>query len=106
MKSIKKWFLHLNLRYKLIISFSSFIILSFTIIGGSLFWLFVNSNRDMLLDAAVENNRQIVKNIDTALHPLLSLSMYPVQDQQIYQIMEKDYSTFKYPLYERQGNSI
>ena len=49
---------------------------------------------------------KLVKNIDTALHPLLYLSMYPVQDQQIYQIMEKDYSTFKYPLYERQGNSI
>ncbi|WP_256942250.1 sensor histidine kinase [Bacillus sp. OV166] len=65
-------------------------------------WLFVNSNRDMLLDAAVANNRQIVKNIDTALHPLLSLSMYPYQDKQIYQIMEKDYSTYKYPLLERQ----
>ncbi|MDR6125270.1 two-component system sensor histidine kinase YesM [Bacillus sp. SLBN-46] len=102
MKSMKKWFLHLNLRYKLVISFSSLLILSFTIIGGSLSWLFVNSNRNMLLDAAVENNRQIVKNIDTALHPLLSLSMYPLQDQQIYQIMGKDYSTFKYPLYERQ----
>ncbi|MCM2534362.1 hypothetical protein NDK43_20940 [Neobacillus pocheonensis] len=65
-------------------------------------WLFIHSNRDMLLNATIENNQQITKNIDTALNPLISLSMYPVLDPQVYQIMEKDYSTFKYPLYERE----
>ncbi|WP_257984207.1 sensor histidine kinase [Neobacillus cucumis] len=96
--------INLHLRSKLIIAFTAIIMASFLAIGGGLSWLFIHSNRDMLLDAAVKNNQQITKNIDTALQPLLSLSMYPVLDPQIYQIMEKDYSGLAYPLYERQND--
>ncbi|CAM3002756.1 sensor histidine kinase [Paenibacillus sediminis] len=102
MRGIRRRLSNLSLKYKLIIAFSCFIITSFLIIGGALSWLYVDSNRSMILDAAVENNKQIVKNIDTSLNPLLRLSMYPVQDRNIFQVMKKDYTKEPYPLYERQ----
>lgn len=102
MTMFKSRLLNLSLKYKLIIAFSCFIIASFLIIGGALSWLYVDSNRSMILDAAVENNKQIVKNIDTSLNPLLRISMFPVQDRSIFQVMKKDYTTYPYPLYERE----
>lgn len=63
-------------------------------------WLYFNSNKNMILDAARENNKQIVKNIDSSLNPLLRSSMYPLQDKEILHILKKDYSTLKYPEYE------
>lgn len=91
-----------TLRQKLILAFACFIVIPFFIIGGTLSWLYVQSNRSMILDAAVANNRQIVKNIDTSVNPLLQLSMLPVQNHTLFQIMRKDYAAEPYPLYEKQ----
>lgn len=91
-----------TLREKLILAFSAFIIIPFVTIGGTLSWLYVDSNRSMILDTALENNRQIIRNIDTSLGPLLRLSMYPVQNQTLLLMMHKDYDAAIYPLYERQ----
>jgi two-component system sensor histidine kinase YesM len=102
MNNIKNKLLHLSLRNKLIIVFSCFFIIPFVIIGGTLSWLYVESNRSMVLDAAVENNKQIVKNIDTSFNPLLRLSMFPEHDPVIFQMMKKDYNAYSYPLYERE----
>ncbi|GAB7054528.1 sensor histidine kinase [Paenibacillus sp. YK5] len=93
---------NVSLRNKLIAVFSCFIVIPFVIIGGTLSWLYVDSNRSMILDAAVENNKQIVKNMDSSLNPLLRLAMYPEHDPSIFQIMRKDYTAYPYPLYERQ----
>ena len=54
------------------------------------------------MEAAVQNNKQIIDNIDTSLNPILNLSMYPVQDKIILQMMKKDYASVPYPLYERE----
>jgi two-component system sensor histidine kinase YesM len=102
MRRIKEKLLNASLRQKLILAFACFIVIPFFIIGGTLSWLYVDSNRSMLLDAAVENNKQIVKNIDTSLNPLLRLSMYPVQNDALFQLMRKDYAAVPYPLYERE----
>lgn len=98
---LKESFAQLTLRNKLILTFACFIVIPFIIIGGTLSWLYVESNRNMILDAAVESNKQIVRNIDTSLNPILRLSMYPVQDKAILQMMHKDYTASPYPLYER-----
>jgi len=101
MKWLKNKFLEMSLQYKLIVSFFTLILIPSIIIGGTLSWLYLESNRSMLLESAVSNNKQITNNIDTAISPLLRLSMYPVQDKQIFQIMKKDYNKVAYPLYER-----
>ncbi|WP_438348583.1 sensor histidine kinase [Paenibacillus sp. FA6] len=100
MTRFKQTLLNLSLRNKLIISFSCFIITSFFIIGGTLSWLYFNSNKEMILDATEENNRQIINNIDTSLNPLMRLSMYPLQDKKLLQILRKDYSAVTYPKLE------
>lgn len=102
MISLKEKLLNVSLRQKLIFAFACFIIIPFLIIGGTLSWLYVNFSRSMILDAAVENSRQIVKNIDTSISPLLRLSMYPVQNKELFQMMKKDYASVPYPLYERE----
>ncbi|GGG04110.1 sensor histidine kinase [Paenibacillus abyssi] len=94
--------MNVTLRHKLIWAFSCFIIIPFVIVGGTLSWLYVESNRSMILDAAVENNQQIVRNIDTSINPILRLSMYPNQDRELFHMMQKDYAALPYPLYERQ----
>ncbi|MCM3341163.1 sensor histidine kinase [Paenibacillus sp. MER TA 81-3] len=101
MRNIRNRLRNVSLKHKLIIVFSCFLIIPFVIIGGTLSWLYMDSNRNMILDAAVDNNNQIVKNIDTSLQPLLRLAMYPERDQTIFQIMRKDYDSLPYPLYER-----
>lgn len=101
MRLISEYYSNLTLRQKLILAFASFIVIPFFIIGGTLSWLYVESNRSMLLDAAIQNNKQIVKNIDSSLSPLLELSMFPVQNHALLQTMRKDYSAVPYPLYER-----
>ncbi|MGV2787738.1 sensor histidine kinase, partial [Clostridium perfringens] len=63
--------------------------------------VYVENNRSTMIDAAVENNKQIIKNIDTSLQPLLRLSMFPIQDSTVYAIMRKDYGKVTYPLLER-----
>lgn len=100
MARFKQALLNLSLKNKLIIAFSCFIITSFFIIGGTLSWLYFNSNKEMILDATEENNRQIINNIDTSLNPLLRLSMYPLQDKELLQILRKDYSNVPYPKLE------
>ncbi|MCY9517510.1 sensor histidine kinase [Paenibacillus apiarius] len=101
MRNIRNRLRNVSLKQKLIIVFSCFLIIPFVIIGGTLSWLYMDSNRNMILDAAVDNNNQIVKNIDTSLQPLLRLAMYPERDQTIFQIMRKNYDSLPYPLYER-----
>jgi two-component system sensor histidine kinase YesM len=101
-KRWKRWWIHKSLRQKLILTFACFILLPLAGVGGALSWLYVESNRGMLLDAAVENNRQIIRNIDTAVNPLLRLSMYPLQNPSLLQMMKKDYASVPYPLYERE----
>lgn len=100
-KMMKTIFFNLSLKSKLIIAFSCFIIVPLFIIGGTLSWVYVNSNRSTILNAAVENNKQIVKNMDASFSPLLRLSMYPLYDKDIFQIMRKDYTSIPYPMYER-----
>ncbi|TFE27165.1 sensor histidine kinase [Cohnella luojiensis] len=99
---LKERFGQLSLRQKLILAFASFIVIPFFIIGGTLSWLYIDSNRSMILEAAVQNNKQIIDNIDTSLNPILNLSMYPVQDKIMFQMMKKDYPSVPYPLYERE----
>lgn len=100
MNKFRKAILNTSLRNKLIIAFSCFIVTSFFIIGGTLSWLYFNSNKTMILDAATDNNKQIVNNIDSALNPLLRMSMYPLQDEKIIHILKKDYSASSKPEYE------
>lgn len=100
MANYKKAILNLSLRNKLIIAFSCFIITSFFIIGGTLSWLYFDSNKAMILDATEDNNTQIINNIDTSLNPLLKLSMYPLQDKELLHILRKDYSNVTYPKHE------
>jgi len=100
--SIKERFRQSTLRAKLILAFACIIVIPFVIIGGTLSWLYMDSNQSMIVDAAVENNKQIIRNIETSLHPILRLSMYPVQDKTLLQMMHKDYTALPYPLYERE----
>lgn len=100
MTRFKQSLLNLSLKNKLIIAFSCFIITSFFIIGGTLSWLYFKSNKEMILDATEKNNKQIINNIDNSLNPLLRLSMYPLQDKELLQILRKDYSTVPYPKLE------
>ncbi|CAH0117983.1 hypothetical protein PAE9249_00448 [Paenibacillus sp. CECT 9249] len=102
MMRLKHKFLNLSLKNKLIIAFSCLIIVPLFTIAGVLSWLYLESNRNMILDVVVENNNQIVKNIDTSLNPLLRLSMSPVQNRDIFRIMGKDYDESAYPLLERE----
>ncbi|KIL34203.1 histidine kinase [Cohnella kolymensis] len=102
MRGMTERWANMTLRQKLILAFACFIVVPFFIIGGTLSWLYVKSNQSMLLDAAIANNRQIVKNIDTSLNPLLQLSMLPVQNHTLFQIMQKDYESVSYPFYEKQ----
>jgi two-component system, sensor histidine kinase YesM len=101
MKKLKQNMLHLSLEKKLIAAFSAFIIVPLLLIGGIVSWVYVENNRSTMIDAAVENNKQIIKNIDTSLQPLLRLSMFPIQDSTVYAIMRKDYGKVTYPLLER-----
>ncbi|KIY21786.1 sensor histidine kinase [Mesobacillus subterraneus] len=94
-------FKNLTLKYKLIISFSSFIIIPFLAVGGTLSWLYLDSNRNMTLSAASLNNDQIIRNIDTTLNSIFRLTMYPIHDQEIFEILRKDYSKLKNPGFER-----
>ncbi|WP_346780581.1 sensor histidine kinase [Paenibacillus sp. PastF-1] len=89
------------MEHKLIIAFSSFIVVPLLIIGGILSWVYMDNNRTTMMGAAVEKNRQIIKNMDTSLQPLLRMSMLPVQDDILYGIMRKDYRAVAYPLLER-----
>lgn len=100
--NIKSKLQNLSLRNMLILAFSCFIVIPFFIIGGTLSWLYMQSNRGMVLEAAVDNNKQIVKNMDASFNPLLRLSMFPEHDPTIFQIMKKDYAALPYPLYERE----
>ncbi|GGD48461.1 sensor histidine kinase [Paenibacillus nasutitermitis] len=102
MNKLKERFLQSSLRNKLILAFACFIIVPFFVVGGTLSWLYVNSNRTMLLDAVVENNKQVIKNIDTSLQPIMRLSILPMQDKTLLQMMNKDYAASPYPLYERE----
>lgn len=90
-----------SLERKLIAAFSCFIIVPLILIGGVVSWVYVENNRTTMIDAAVENNKQIIRNIDTSLQPLLRLSMFPIQDATLYPIMRKDYNKATYPLLER-----
>lgn len=101
MNRLKQKALDLSLEHKLIAAFSCFIIVPLILIGGIVSWVYVDNNRTTMIDAAVENNKQVVKNIDTSLQPLLRLSMFPIQDSTVYQIMRKDYAKIEYPLLER-----
>ncbi|UYZ21787.1 cache domain-containing protein [Mesobacillus jeotgali] len=100
MKRIKG-FQNLTLKYKLTIAFSSFIIIPFLAVGGTLSWLYLDSNRNTTLSAASQNNDQIIKNIDTTLNSIFRLTMYPFHDQEIFEILRKDYSKLEEPGYER-----
>ncbi|EHQ60287.1 integral membrane sensor signal transduction histidine kinase [Paenibacillus dendritiformis C454] len=101
MNKLKQKILHWSLEKKLIAAFSCFIIVPLLLIGGIVSWVYVDNNRNTMLDAAVENNRQIMNNIDTSMQPLLRLSMFPLQESTIYQIMRKEYSMMPYPMLER-----
>lgn len=70
MNRLKQKALDLSLEHKLIAAFSCFIIVPLILIGGIVSWVYVDNNRTTMIDAAVENNKQIVKNIDTSLQPL------------------------------------
>ena len=100
MKHLKN-FKNLTLKYKLIIAFSSFIIIPFLAVGGALSWLYLDSNKNLTLYAANQNNDQIIKNIDTTLNSIFRLSMYPIHDQEIFEILRKDYAVLEHPGYER-----
>ncbi|CAM3598081.1 sensor histidine kinase [Marinicrinis lubricantis] len=100
----KKHFARYSLKHKLIIAFSCFIILPFFLIGWLISWLYVDSNRTMMMEAAVDSNEQIVSSLNGALDPLIRLSMYPVMDQTILNILLKDYGEVEHPLYERQND--
>ncbi|MFL0556415.1 MULTISPECIES: cache domain-containing sensor histidine kinase [Paenibacillus] len=100
-KFIRQKLSQLSLEKKLIAAFSVFILIPLTLVAGIVSWIYVNNNRNVMLDAAVENNKQIVTNIDTSLQPLQRLSMFPIQEQSVYQIMKKDYNQVPYPLLER-----
>ncbi len=66
-------------------------------------WLYVNSNRSMILAAAVENNKQIVKKTSTTRSTLcLGCRCIRSTIRPFFQIMRKDYETALYPLYERE----
>ncbi|MBJ6362542.1 sensor histidine kinase [Paenibacillus sp. GCM10012307] len=101
MKRWKEPLLHLSLVNKLILAFSVFVVVPLLLIGGVLSWVYVENNRDTMLGAAVETNKQILSNIDTSIQPLLRLSMLPIQEPTVYQIMQKDYNKLQYPLLER-----
>ncbi|WP_374020520.1 sensor histidine kinase [Paenibacillus thiaminolyticus] len=101
MNKLKQKILHWSLEKKLIAAFSCFIIVPLLLIGGIVSWVYVENNRNTMLDAAIENNRQIMNNIDTSLQPLLRLSMFPLQESTIHQIMRKEYSKKPYPMLER-----
>ncbi|SDW77419.1 two-component system, sensor histidine kinase YesM [Paenibacillus sp. CF384] len=98
---LKNHWLQMGLRQKLIVAFACFIVIPYIIIGGTLSWLFVQSNKRMILDATLANNRQIAQNIDTSLSPLLRLTMVPVQNKALFQLMRKDYEAAAFPLLER-----
>jgi two-component system, sensor histidine kinase YesM len=101
MKFQLKNFKNLTLKYKLIFAFSSFIIIPFIAVGGTLSWLYLDSNKNLTLSAANQNNDQIIKNIDTTLNSIFRLTMYPIHDQEIFEILRKDYSKLEHPGYER-----
>ncbi|QHW33567.1 sensor histidine kinase [Paenibacillus rhizovicinus] len=101
MKVLKNHWLQMALRQKLIVAFACFIVIPYIIIGGTLSWLFVQSNKRMILDATLANNRQIAQNIDTSLSPLLRFTMVPVQNKALFQLMRKDYEAAAFPLLER-----
>jgi len=97
----KERLLNQSLENKLIFAFSTFIVLPFLLIGGIVSWVYVDNSRDTMMDAAVDSNKQIMTNIDTSLQPLLRLSMFPIQELTVYQIMRKDYTTLAHPMLEQ-----
>jgi len=97
----KERLLNQSLENKLIFAFSAFIVLPFLLIGGIVSYVYVDNSRNTMMDAAVDSNKQIMTNIDTSMQPLLRLSMFPIQELTVYQIMRKDYKTLEHPMLEQ-----
>ncbi|RKP51503.1 sensor histidine kinase [Cohnella endophytica] len=93
---MKKMIAEMRLKPRLIIAFSCFTVIPFLVIGGIFLWLYVSYNKEIIKDAAVQNNEQIIKNINTSLEPVISLSMYPIYNKEIFQLMKKDYRDYPY----------
>ncbi|WP_054954896.1 cache domain-containing sensor histidine kinase [Paenibacillus dakarensis] len=101
MNRLKQRILHWSLEKKLIAAFSAFIVLPLILIAVVVSSIYVENYRSTMVDAVIENNRQIMKNIDTSLQPLQQMSMLPIQDEAVYSIMRKDYNKVSYPLLEK-----
>ncbi|WP_058301107.1 cache domain-containing sensor histidine kinase [Gorillibacterium timonense] len=101
MNKLRRNLKNLRMEQKLIIAFSVFIVVPLLIIGGILTGIYMENNRQTVMDAAVEKNQQIIKNMDTSMQPLLRMSMLPVQDDSLFRIMRKEYDKVAYPLLER-----
>lgn len=97
MNKLRRSFNNLRLEQKLSIAFSVFIIVPLLIIGGILTGIYTENNRETVMNAAVEKNQQIIKNMDTSMQPILRMSMLPVQNHELFQIMLKDYRKSAYP---------
>ena len=102
MNRLRRNLKNLRMEQKLIIAFSGFIVVPLLIIGGILTGIYVENDRQIVMDAAVEKNQQIVKNMDTSMQPILRMSMLPVQDDSLFRIMRKDYNEAAYPLLEKE----
>lgn len=80
----------ISLRNKLVISFILILlpmfILSFLSIG-----MYSSEIENKLINSAIGNNEQIINNIDNSLNMLAKLSEYPLYDENLIEILKRDY---------------
>jgi Predicted signal transduction protein with a C-terminal ATPase domain len=96
-KRFKDW----SIRQKLFSTYVLLILLPLVIINFVSFTLFMSSFENRIVNSFKDLNQQIIANSDTFLKNILKISEKPYYDQQLVDILAKDYSTVEYEMFER-----
>ncbi|MCC3372118.1 sensor histidine kinase [Cohnella sp. REN36] len=97
MKRVKDW----SIRQKLFSTYVLLIVVPLGIINFVSYTLFMSSFENRIVNSFKDLNQQIISNSDTFLKNMLKISEKPYYDQQLVDILAKDYSIMEYEMFER-----
>jgi len=90
-----------SMNQKLFLTYVFLIIIPLILIGSISYTYSISFLEGRIVNSFKELNRQMMTSTDAFLKNMLRVSESPFYDQELLNILSKDYKTFEYPLYEK-----
>ncbi|KWX70246.1 hypothetical protein AMQ84_29650 [Paenibacillus riograndensis] len=93
-----------SMNQKLFLTYVFLIIIPLILIGSISYYYSISFLEGRIVHSFKELNRQMTTSTDAFLKNMLRVSETPFYDQELLNILSKDYGTYEYPIYEKSSD--